>query len=260
SEQGNAAAIIVDDGEKFGLWPGTHKWVYQKKWLERFFQQLIKNKDWLKTKTLSEFMRRYQPQGVVSLGRGSYEEMMSWSGGDFRNFFSKYPEANNLHKRMLYVSRSLAKEKNVDEEAKRYLYMGQCNCPYWHGVFGGIYLGHLRQSTYRNLIRSESLIEKGKGPRWIESETVDFDADGADEIIIKNPFLNVFVAPAQGGGIFELDYKPKSLNLMNVMTRVPEAYHKKIKAKPRRLLEFRRKEITSIHDLLRSKEKGLENY
>ena len=260
SEQGNAAAIIVDDGEKFGLWPGTHKWVYQKMWLERFFQQLIKNKDWLKTKTLSEFMRRYKPQGVVSLGRGSYEEMMSWSGGDFRNFFSKYPEANNLHKRMLYVSRSLAKEKNVNEQAKRYLYMGQCNCPYWHGVFGGVYLRHLRQSAYKNLIQAESLIEQGKGPRWIESETVDFDADGADEIIIRNPFLNVFVAPAQGGGIFELDYKPKTLNLMDVMTRVPEVYHKKIKAKPRRLLEFKRKEITSIHDLLRSKEKGLENY
>ncbi len=254
------AAIIVDDGEKFGLWPGTHKWVYQKKWLENFFQLLIENRHWLRTQTISEYMGGHKALGPCRLPAAGYQEMMQWSGGNFRNFFSKYPEANNLHKRMLYASEKLDQAKGENKEALKCLYRGQCNCPYWHGVFGGIYLRHLRQGTYKNLIKSGSLMEKGKGPRWIESESLDFDADNADELIIRNPLLNVFIAPEQGGGIFEIDYKPKSLNLMDVMTRVPEAYHQKIKAKPRRLFEFRRKEITSIHDLLRSKEKGLENY
>ena len=34
------------------------------------------------------------------------------------------------------------------EQARRALYRGQCNCSYWHGAFGGIYLPHLRNAVY----------------------------------------------------------------------------------------------------------------
>ena len=37
--------------------------------------------------------------------------------------------------------------------------------------------------------------------------------------------LNLYVNPSDGGTIFELDYKPKSYNLLNTLTRWPEAYH-----------------------------------
>lgn len=255
--EAKAAATIVDDGEKFGLWPGTSKWVYQEKWLDKFFQQLLKNQDWLKTRTISEYMREYQPLGICHLPPGSYEEMISWSGGAFENFFSKYPEANNLHKRMLYVSRRLAKTNH--QEAQRYLYMGQCNCPYWHGVFGGIYLGHLRHTAYKNLLSAQSILDRAKGPVWAEIEVLDFDGDGVDEVIIKNPSLNAFVAPALGGGILELDYLPKSVNLTDVMTRRPEPYHEKIAPRRKAPLKFRKKAPGSIHDLLGSKEQGLQD-
>jgi len=252
------AAIIIDDGEKFGLWPGTHKWVYGEKWLERFFQIVIKNKDWLTPQTVSEYMREHKPLGTKYFPPASYEEMMRWSNGAFNSFFTKYPEANNLHKRMLYVSEKLEKAENKNQEAKMHLYKAQCNCPYWHGVFGGVYLGHLRQNAYKNLITAEVLLEKQEP--LAEIETYDFDQDGIEEIIIKNLALNVFVTPAQGGGIFELDYKPKSFNLMNTMTRRPEAYHEKIKTTSRgSIFNIAKREITSIHDLLHSKEKGLEN-
>ena len=33
-------AILGDDGEKFGMWPGTKAWVYDEGWLERFFAYL----------------------------------------------------------------------------------------------------------------------------------------------------------------------------------------------------------------------------
>ncbi len=257
TDEGNAAATIVDDGEKFGLWPGTHKWVYQRKWLEKFFRLLIENRDWLKTLTISEYMSRYKPQGRYHLPAASYEEMMSWSGGSFTNFFLKYPEANNLHKRMLYVSEKLNQQKQDNQEARKYLYMGQSNCPYWHGVFGGIYLRHLRHAAYKNLITAQSLIEKKKESRWIETETFDFDQDGACELIVKNPSLNVFITPKLGGGIFEFDYIPKGINLLDVMSRRPEAYHGKIKGKGKRQFGQKKGKITSIHDLLVSKEKGL---
>ncbi|MBL7084994.1 MAG: DUF1926 domain-containing protein [Candidatus Omnitrophica bacterium] len=259
SEDVSRVATIVDDGEKFGLWPGTHKWVYGKKWLERFFQLLIENQDWLQTQTVSEYMQKHKALGSLCLPPASYEEMMSWSGGFFRNFLVKYPEVNNLHKRMLYVSEKINKTKGVDKEARKHLYMGQCNCPYWHGVFGGVYLGHLRHNAYKNLITAQTLAEKKDKPSGAETETVDFDKDGTDELVIKNAFLNVFVAPMQGGAIFELDYLPKSINLMDAMTRKPESYHEKIKTRVKKSFRLKKKRPKSIHDLLGSKEKGLEN-
>jgi len=259
SEEATRVATIVDDGEKFGLWPGTHIWVYQKQWLKRFFQLLIENQDWLKMQTVSEYMQGHQALGLCYLPSAAYEEMMSWSGGFFRNFFVKYPEANNLHKRMIYTSESLNKIKGANKEARKYLYMGQCNCPYWHGVFGGVYLKHLRHNTYKNLITAQTLAEKKEGPSGPEVEVFDFDKDGQDELIIKNSLLNVFVAPAQGGGIFELDYLAKPVNLMDTMTRRPEAYHEKIKSRIKKSFSLRRRKVKNIHDLLGSKEKGLEN-
>ncbi|MBU4140872.1 MAG: DUF1926 domain-containing protein [Candidatus Omnitrophica bacterium] len=264
-EKGDSSCTIVDDGEKFGLWPGTHKWVYQERWLEKFFQLLIKNQDWLKTQTIYEHMQTHKPQGLFYLPCASYEKMDAWSGGFFRNFFSKYPEANNLHKRMLYVSDMLGTppamtEKEENKEARKHLYMGQCNCPYWHGVFGGIYLGHLRHVAYKNLITAQALMEKKRKPPWIETEAFDFDKDGRDELIARNPLLSVFIAPEQGGAILELDYMPGGVNLTDGMSRRPEAYHEKIKSGLKKSFSLRRKKIISIHDLLKSKEKGLKNF
>ena len=125
--------------------------------------------------------------------------------------------------------------------------MGQCNCPYWHGVFGGIYLGHLRHNAYKNLITAQSLLEEKEDPALIETEVFDFDKNGADELIIKNSLLHVFVAPKLGGGIFELDYVPKCVNLLDVMTRRPETYHRKIKAGQKWKFKQREKKISSIH-------------
>ena len=36
-----------------------------------------------------------------------------------------------------------------------HLYRSQCNDAYWHGVFGGLYLNHLREAAYSNLLRAE---------------------------------------------------------------------------------------------------------
>lgn len=254
------ALTIVDDGEKFGLWPGTHKLVYKQKWLERFFQLLLKNRDWLRLETFSGYMERSQAQGRCHISAASYEEMMNWSGGNFKNFFGKYPEANNLHKRMLYVSERLSRLKSANQQAKRFLYMGQCNCAYWHGVFGGLYLPHLRGATYRHLIKSQALLERRQSSPRLKIEVLDFDQDGQDELIVKNPFLNVFIAPGLGGGIFELDYLPKGVNLLDGMSRRPEDYHRSIKAGLHKRLFWRKKRISSIHDLLESKERGLEKF
>ncbi len=36
-KQDSPLFVYGDDGEKFGEWPGTHKWVYEEGWLKNFF-------------------------------------------------------------------------------------------------------------------------------------------------------------------------------------------------------------------------------
>ena len=250
----------------------------------------------------SEYVEEFGPIGRVYLPTASYYEMMEWSlpyksgvkfekikkelehsgkfeeysqffrGGFFRNFFSKYPESNNMHKKMLSLSQkisTLKKGKNSLEreklllEAEKYLYKAQCNCAYWHGVFGGLYLPNLRHAIYENLIRGENILQilQRGDKKFTELSITDFDKDGAEEVILSNPYLNVYLAPAVGGSIFEIDYKPKEFNLMNILSRREEVYHQKIVDEEKNHHHSDHSGATkSIHDALVLKEKGMGKY
>ncbi|MFC1496274.1 alpha-amylase/4-alpha-glucanotransferase domain-containing protein [Candidatus Margulisiibacteriota bacterium] len=289
--EGTAAAILADDGEKFGLWPGTHKWVYQEGYLENLIKLLEENSSWIKCMTFSEYIDSHPPKGRVYLPTASYLEMMNWAlftrkgkkleqiigelkatgkydqysqffqGGYFRNFLVKYPEANSMHKKMLYVSNKVnthKKSKNdLWEQAQKELFMGQCNCAYWHGVFGGLYLSYLRSAVYEHLIKAENLINqisRGSDP-YTELVITDFDCDGHEEVLLANDQISVGFAPAKGATIFELDYKPKAFNIMNTLSRYEEVYHQKIKGgNP----DPNSQSAKSIHSSISVKEQGLE--
>ncbi|MBN1794561.1 MAG: DUF1926 domain-containing protein [Candidatus Omnitrophica bacterium] len=239
---GAGCITFADDGEKFGLWPGTHQWVYRDGWLERFFTALERNDSWVTTTTFNEYIQTTPPRGLVYFPCASYEEMMEWSGGYFRNFLTKYPESNHMHKRMLHISEKLHELSNGKEKtdkgagkrakdlaaARRFLYRGQVNCPYWHGVFGGLYLNHLRNGVFTNLIEAEKIVDAytKEGPCSVES--VDYDKDGNNEIVLQNDTIKLFVDPLQGGAIQEVDYWPTSTNVTNTLTRRYEKYHDKL--------------------------------
>lgn len=148
------------------------------------------------------------------------------------------------------------------------LYRAQCNCAYWHGVFGGLYMPFLRVAVYRELLRAENLLS---GHRDRPGHVVhDFDLDGREEIKLHTDALNAYLKADRGGVLYELDDRKGEMNLTAVMTRRPEVYHN-------RLLDAAQKgclgivgpegEVTastpgngavSIHDLIRAKEPGLE--
>ncbi|MBI3990727.1 MAG: DUF1926 domain-containing protein [Candidatus Omnitrophica bacterium] len=252
-EEGQNCAVLSDDGEKFGVWPETRKWVYDKGWLEKFFTMLEENGDWIEIVTFSEYLDRFPPNGMAYLPCASYREMLEWSGGFFRNFLARYPESNHMHKRMLNVSRLLenAARKGVNIEAARIeLYRAQCNCAYWHGIFGGLYLHHLRHAVYEHLLKAETAARENV----IKVLEEDMDYDGYPELYVSTPYFNLYLDPEDRGMLAELDYIPKYLNVTNTLTRRPEAYHKKI------LPDASKGRIESIHDLRRVKEEGLEKY
>ncbi len=284
-------AVYADDGEKFGVWPGTHKHVYRDGWLRRFFSLLEENSDWLEVVTLGDAVRDSRPLGRVYLPTASYSEMLHWAlppdsfvayeefenklkdsdlydtygrfvrGGHWRGFLAKYPESNLMHKKMLAVSDLLAEVSALGHSdrielatARDLLYAGQCNCPYWHGVFGGLYLPHLRQAIYKRLIEAETILRRLAG-RTVYIVEEDRDRDGLEDIVVGGEDLSLVLTPARGGQIVELDILKNNVNVADCLTRRREGYHQKLlKAQS----ETTDEKTRSIHDMVITKEKGLD--
>ncbi|MGB9856550.1 MAG: alpha-amylase/4-alpha-glucanotransferase domain-containing protein [Dictyoglomaceae bacterium] len=288
SPQGTNLAVFFDDGEKFGLWPDTYKTVYENKWLERFWQTLKENFSWIKVMNYKEYIEKFPPIGRIYLPTASYREMMEWvlypsaqkileelieeiksqgklekyspfiRGGFWRNFLAKYPEANHLHKRMLYVRnkiKGLPLKSKYRSLALEEIWQAQANDAYWHGIFGGLYLPHLRSAVYSHIISAENYVDKVKGKNKISIKSFDFDCDGREEIIVESKNFNLYFAPHLGAGLLEWDFKPLSFNLTNVLTRRREAYHDKLFT-----IKENKEEGKTIHERWVVKEKGLENF
>jgi alpha-amylase len=118
-------------------------------------------------------------------------------GGYWRNFLVKYPEAGEMAAHMRSVSQTIARienafhssrpttaQKTALNAATTDLYRAQCNCPYWHGAFGGLYMPHLRNAIYRHLILAENHIDQILAPSgdYIRCLEGDFNADTKPEI------------------------------------------------------------------------------
>ncbi len=70
-------AIIFDDGEKFGLWPNTYSWVYEKRWLEEFIEAILEDEE-IETIHYKDALHQ-KPKGIAYLPNVSYYEMGEWS-------------------------------------------------------------------------------------------------------------------------------------------------------------------------------------
>ncbi|MCG8448927.1 MAG: DUF1926 domain-containing protein [Pirellulales bacterium] len=292
-----AVVVFGDDGEKFGTWPGTKEHVYDRGWLAQFFDALCANSDWLRVTTPSEAIDNIPPLGKLYIPEGSYREMTEWSlpaerirvfddvqhklqdidlwesiapfvrGGYWRNFKFKYPETNVMYARMQLVSQRLQKTVEAGksgalvDQARLELYRGQCNCSYWHGAFGGIYLPHLRNAVYRHLIAADNLLaqvenrgwQAGQRP-WVSLEAEDFNLDGRPEVYLANNRLMAFVTPVDGGQIYELDVKSICHNLLATLARRAEAYHHRVLQGPSHASD----DVASIHDQVVFKQEGLD--
>jgi 4-alpha-glucanotransferase len=187
-------------------------------------------------------------------------------GGFWRNFKVKYPEADEMYSRMMMVSRRLQEtldaaaagepvQTELIEQARLELYRGQCNCSYWHGAFGGIYLPHLRNAVYEHLIAADNLLDRavGRPDNWIEAAADDFNFDARQEVRLANEKLMALVAPSRGGQLLELDVRRIRHNLLATLARRPEAYHEKVRAGQHQ----HDGQVASIHDRVVFKQPNL---
>jgi alpha-amylase len=298
-EHPGGMASMGDDMEKFGAWPHTWEHCFRDGWLDHFFGTVESNYDWLETIPPGEALSARPPMGRVDLPTASYTEMMEWvlptpvrktfhalqeefaarpdvrrflRGGFWRGFFSKYSEANLLHKKMLRVSWKLrhggpkaakksAKGTSLRATATTHLLRAQCNDPYWHGIFGGLYAPHLRTEPWRELVRAETIADAlnnpGKpGAKHYQTMTqLDFDKDGREEIEITSNKFAAVIRPSDGGTIDVLDFRPRAVTLINSLQRREEAYHSRLQHATQSA-----EGVVSIHNQTISKEAGLEKY
>ena len=259
TEDGSRIGMMGDDGEKFGAWPTTweHCWG-RRRWVDRFFEALEANADWLTTTTPTSWLETHLPIGRVYLPTGSYAEMGEWAlppdesrafaaalhaaqaegrpearwlrGASWRNFQVKYREINDLHKQMLRTSDAVDGMAAGPERALAldHLYQGQSNDAYWHGLFGGIYISHMRLATYEHLIAAEDLAETAAG-RLHAAERRDLDLDGHDEVRLADPGQVVTIDLAEGAGIGGWDIRSVRHALCAVIRRRPESYHQALR-------------------------------
>ena len=260
TEAGDRVGMMGDDGEKFGAWPTTfaHCWG-EGRWVDRFFEALEANSDWLTTVTPSQWLEREPPIGRVYVPTSSYAEMGEWAlppeenvvftpllhdavkshrpearwlrGGFWRNFQVKYREINDLHKQMLRTSAKVAAMpmEPARDAAIDHLHRGQSNDCYWHGLFGGIYISHMRLATYEHLIAAEDAADRALGT--LETATTrDLDMDGLPEVLVADAGQVVTVKPAEGGGIGGWDIRAARHALAAALRRRPEAYHETLRA------------------------------
>jgi 4-alpha-glucanotransferase len=291
-EHPGSVVVFGDDGEKFGTWPETKKHVYENGWLRQFFNKLVENQSWIKVTTLSEAIDNVPPTGKIYLPDSSYREMTEWSlpadrlvqyehvrhemendprwpalnqfvqGGFWRNFKVKYPESDEMYTRMLMVSQQLlnaqqaGQDRELVDEARAELYRAQCNCSYWHGAFGGIYLPHLRNAVYQRLIAAENLLNRAadRPETWVEAVAGDFNFDARQEVFLSNDKLAALLSPYRSGQLYELDVRSICHNLLATLARRPEAYHRKVLAGDGN----HQGDVASIHDRVVFKQPGLE--
>lgn len=285
SVSGHRVIVMADDAEKFGVWPGTFENCFgENQWLDRFFQALEVNSKWLKTTTFKEYFQSNIPKGRIYLPTVSYFEMSEWTlpanqgkqfsdlvhnfentgeiehnrqflrGGMWRNFQNLYDESNWMQKRVTDLSFIFKKNKQKFTKKKRQeiqdnIWRAQCNCAYWHGVFGGLYLPHLRNGIYQNLIAADKLVSKILP---LFNGTFDIDNDGFEEVDLLSSKLKI-IASAKGGCIREFDIFSKNFNILNTMHQELESYHRDIE-------RASTKQITgaSIHDAVVAKEANLD--
>ncbi|MDX2193734.1 MAG: alpha-amylase/4-alpha-glucanotransferase domain-containing protein [Gemmatimonadales bacterium] len=257
---GQPLAVMADDGEKLGGWPGTRQWVYDDGWLRDFGTMLrqLEDEGACRLVTCAQALAEVPAAGPAYLPSATYREMERWAlppegqrrlaalegraatapggadealvrGTHWRHFLVRYPEANRLHKAMLALS-ALCHERGDPPAARRAIARAQCNDAYWHGVFGGLYLPHLREQAWTRLADAEALLRLGEP---LACDVLDLDADGHDEAWVHSYRFSAIVSGARGLGIEVLTHFASGRNHADVLSRRHEAYHEALPAAAR---------------------------
>lgn len=259
-------AVFGDDGEKFGVWPGTKEWVYESGWINDFFNFFESSSEQFPLVHLREFCEVHPPAGMATLSAGSYREMCEWVlpvrkqrdlararriladngvekpedvllAGNFKYFHRKYEETRRLHHKNRNLSHLVdeaenaatgEQEKTSAAQARTHVMRAQCNCAYWHGVFGGLYLNYLREALNEQMILAEVKALEVLDPKFPSAQIIDYYENRREEVLARSEYFTLLISPHRGMSVDWCDYRPATMALLNGMGRYYEYYHDKL--------------------------------
>jgi alpha-amylase len=133
-----------------------------------------------------------------------------------------------MHKRMLEVSARLAAlpSERRTPEMQEQLHRAQANDAYWHGLFGGLYLPHLRRAVWNNLLALEAALD-GVAPRPA-LEHADVDHDGHTEIFLRSGPVQAVIQADGDACVVELSDYALAHNFGDTLRHYEEGYHEKL--------------------------------
>lgn len=231
--KGHGLVALALAGERFGLHPGSNPRRDQT-WFATLLAALARTAG-VSTVLPSEAVALGQPAGNV------YLPTVAPPGSEvpWERHLVRYDAANRLHKRVLRVSRLVARlGRRVAEggaeapdpavllQARRYLFRAQASEPYWHAEHAGVYDPGVRALAWKDALRAEDTALRALGSATrVVVERVDVDGDGVDEVVLRSRDLTLVVDPARAGGIVELSDHRTWRNWADGFTRVREPYH-----------------------------------
>ena len=188
---GHRLAVLADDGEKFGGWPGTKEWVYERGWLDQFIGAIggLVESGEVQLSTLSDALDTVPSGGIAYLPTASYREMEGWSlppdaalrlirlerdlgearvagpdgalirGAHWRNFLVKYSESNRMHKKMQALS-LLCRQRGDPPPLAGPSAGPSATTPTGTACSADSTCPHLREAIWRNLALAEAELRR----------------------------------------------------------------------------------------------------
>lgn len=227
---GRQLALLGDDGEKFGGWPRTREWLYDQGWLESFGEVMdrLREEEIVRLVTPAQARAEIPANGPVYVPTGSYPEMEEWApGGHWKGFLGHYDEANRMHRRVTALS-EMCRSRGDPEAVRRAVGRAQCNDAYWHGVFGGLYMKHLREGVRRQAIEAERLLRSGEA---LGVTATDVDGSGRQAWWAHGAAVSAWIDTRFGGTISDLLWLDPRVDVVDVLTRRREVYHEEALAR-----------------------------
>ena len=254
------AVTYGDDGEKFGVWPHTKEWVWEQGLAARLpahARRAAARRGRSRPSTSASTCARTGRRGASICRRRRTRRWASgrcrptrrgtttrcaqraqgarrararrapfFRGGIWQSFLAKYPEANYLHKKMVWVSDKLARAEaeagpTRATAATRHRSSTRGASSIARSATAATGTGCSAGSTSTICAtRSIAISIEARGARRARARhgrqaarrsRRDIDADLQPEVILQNAEAAVYVKPDLGGGVFELDYRPQAL-------------------------------------------------
>ncbi|MDR0457004.1 MAG: DUF1926 domain-containing protein [Treponema sp.] len=179
---------------------------------ERFFEELSRCESFAETVIPGKLIRTFN--GLQKLYIPDSSDAAE--GMPPRRFTIAHPEAGWIHAKMVFTNvliNQLRGDKSRKLSAHEELWKAQGDALFRSTGAQGLHNNALRNAAYSALLGAER-VSREKSKFVPSLVPFDFNMDGAPEWLFQDTKINCYVQ-STGGGIFELDYLPKTWNYLD---------------------------------------------